>query len=152
MRNRAGQPDVLLYGGWRGTQLYTNACWPEYTEWLRSLFLGENDVIGVWRQTDPKPTCAENAQTPLHEAAWYGDAEAIKALLAAKADPNARDELGQTPLHRARSAKAIKLLLDAGTDIGARNEDGLIPFDLIPDDSPLVGTSAYWRLNDARFD
>ena len=31
----------------------------------------------------------------------------------------------------------------------ARTGDGRIPFDLIPEDSPLIGTPVYRRLNDA---
>ena len=58
------------------------------------------------------------------------------------------------PLHFAAfygHEAAINALLDAGADPGARNEDGVTPFDLIPEDSSLIGTPAYWRLNDARW-
>ena len=63
----------------------------------------------------------EDGQTPLHEAARYGDDAAIRALL------------------------------DAGADAGARDENGKTPFDLIESYSALVGTKVYWRLNEARF-
>jgi len=36
-------------------------------------------------------SCVQNQRTPLHWAAIYGYAEASKALLKRKADPNARD-------------------------------------------------------------
>ena len=45
----------------------------------------------------------------------------------------------------------VEALLDAGANPNARDEDGLTPWDVIPEDSPLRGTDAYWRLNDARF-
>ena len=39
--------------------------------------------------------------TPLHNAAYAGHREALLALLAAKADVNASDEAGNSPLHLA---------------------------------------------------
>jgi len=90
--------------------------------------------------------------TPLHEAAVKGDAAAVAALLDAGADPDARTEKGATPLHIATlkgHAAAIAPLLDAGADPDARTEDGTTPFDLIPKDSPLIGTPVYRRLKDA---
>jgi len=41
--------------------------------------------------------------------------------------------------------------LDGGADAGLRNANAQLPFDLIADDSPLVGTDVYWRLSDARW-
>ena len=38
----------------------------------------------------------------------------------------------------------------AGADPAARAKDGRTPFDLIPKDSPLIGTPVYRRLKDAR--
>jgi len=87
--------------------------------------------------------------------AAQGDApDAIAALLAGGAAPNARREEGWTPLHTAvegRALDAIAALLHARADAGLRNANGQLPFDLIADDSPLVGTDVYWRLSDARW-
>ena len=95
-------------------------------------------------------------RTPLHEAAYSGHVEAIGALLDdERTDLRARDRNGDTPVHEAAYSghvEAIGALLDAGADPGARNKYGDTAFDLIPDDSPLVGTEVYWRLNDARWD
>ena len=68
--------------------------------------------------------------TPLHFAAASGNAEAFKALVAAGADIEARDENGRTPLHFVAAhgnAEAIKASVAAGADIEARDENGRTP-------------------------
>lgn len=65
--------------------------------------------------------------TPLHYAAMNGDSGALKALLAAGANPNARDVDGRTALHMAafstRKDNAM-LLLQAGSDPLLKTNDG----------------------------
>lgn len=66
-----------------------------------------------------KPTRLEQTMpwkgaSPLHLAAERGKSEIIKLLLAAGADPNLTDRLGQTPLHLAAAgghAAAVRLLI-----------------------------------------
>ena len=68
-------------------------------------------------------TAAVSADS-LHQAAEKGDIGAIERLLAALADPNARNEDGDTPLHRAASeghTEAVSALLAAGADLNARD-------------------------------
>jgi ankyrin repeat protein len=65
--------------------------------------------------------------SPLHYAAMNGDSGALKALIAAGANPNARDTDGRTPLHMAafstRKDNAM-LLLQAGADPLLKTNDG----------------------------
>ena len=65
---------------------------------------------------------------PIHDAAVKGDVKKIQAILAA--DPtqlNAKDKLGNTPLHWAAfhgNLPAVKALIDAGADVKAKNNYG----------------------------
>ncbi|HEY6474406.1 MAG TPA: ankyrin repeat domain-containing protein [Acidimicrobiales bacterium] len=59
-----------------------------------------------------------------------GQAETVRRLLAARADPNAADKGGTTPLHRAirnRSAAAVEVLLAHGADARRPNGRGSTP-------------------------
>ncbi len=63
--------------------------------------------------------------TPLMYAALYGDAEAVRLLLAARANPNTANESGGTALMYALDdAEKTRLLLDAGADPNARSGEG----------------------------
>ena len=65
--------------------------------------------------------------TPLHLAAMNPDRSAMAALLAAGADPNARDLDGSTPIHMAAYASRAQHALDllkAGADPLLKNNQG----------------------------
>ncbi|HEX7867478.1 MAG TPA: ankyrin repeat domain-containing protein [Variovorax sp.] len=62
----------------------------------------------------------------LHQAAWHGDLQKLKALIASGANLDARDTRGRTPLHVATFARqrdAIKLLAKAGADLDLLEDD-----------------------------
>ena len=60
----------------------------------------------------------------LMEAALYGEADSVKRLLEAGANPNTRNAVGATPLMRAvPDVGKMRLLLDAGADVNARSDD-----------------------------
>src|SRR5690242_16433197 len=78
---------------------------------------------------------------PLCRAAQDGDVAQVRAFLAGGANPNARDETGQTPLMWAASLQAklaaehakgierdyegvVRHLLDKGADVNARDKAG----------------------------
>jgi ankyrin repeat protein len=78
----------------------------------------------------------EQAVMPLNSAAAGGHFEVARALLAAGADPNARQEGGFTPLHSAAQnglPDLVRLLLSYGADSQARTTDGRTPADLVSD-------------------
>src|SRR2546425_13007288 len=63
--------------------------------------------------------------TPLHEAALGGDAEVVRLLLAAGADPETGNHEGQTPADVARQAgrAAIADAIDAGARGGMGGDE-----------------------------
>jgi ankyrin repeat protein len=82
--------------------------------------------------TQPGARDVRTAQgsTPLHLAATNPDISALTALLAAGADPNARDDDGATSLHMAaytQNARHARLLLEAGADPNAKTNAGRDP-------------------------
>jgi ankyrin repeat protein len=69
-------------------------------------------------------------RTPLHCAAADGREEQVIQLLAAGANPNARDDDGWSPLHFAAqsvSASITKVLLGAGAKVELRDSFGNTP-------------------------
>ncbi len=69
---------------------------------------------------------------PLHIVCGWGDCEAIRILIAAGADINAKGETGFTPLHYAveqNHPEAIKLLLSLGA-VTLLNDDDCSPIQL----------------------
>ena len=70
-------------------------------------------------------------QTPLHNAAASGNAQAIAILVAAGANIEARDEYGRTALHLACTyppgPAIVDALLVAGASINAQDSDGSTP-------------------------
>jgi ankyrin repeat protein len=78
-------------------------------------------------QAQVAPSAAEAAAYQgLHAAAHQGNLAALRGLIATKADLNARDPYGRTPLHVAtytRQREAIRLLAAAGADLNLLERD-----------------------------
>ena len=80
--------------------------------------------------------------TPLHSAVYYGDLHMIQLLLEYKADVNARNAIGETPLyHMTRRAwegpnlpqvldDVVRLLLKHGADVNAPSNQKTTPLEM----------------------
>jgi hypothetical protein len=65
--------------------------------------------------------------SPIAEAAEDGDVDEVRRLLDAGADPNIRDDNGETPLFRALQGnhyEVAELLIDRGATVSIRNNMG----------------------------
>ena len=66
--------------------------------------------------------------TPLHYAAVYGSADAVRIILDAGGDPNARNRSRATPLILgAYSLEKARLMIGKGGDVNAKASDGSTP-------------------------
>ena len=71
-------------------------------------------------------------RTPLHEAAFHQNLEAVKNLLNYGADVNAISKEGNTPLHGVRKGTVVwDYLVEQGADISAKNKNGELPGELV---------------------
>jgi uncharacterized protein len=96
--------------------------------------LGRVDRLREHVATDPEALHARGADgfTPLHLAAFFGGAAAVRALLAAGAPPDADDDNAAhvRPLHSAAAAGdhgSAAALLEAGADPNVRQNGGYTP-------------------------
>jgi ankyrin repeat protein len=98
---------------------------------------------------------------PFREAANREPLEAIRVLLAAGADPNAKDPAGASLLHQAVTARQVAIireLVAKGAKLDAVNKDNLTPLLLAekPDPPPPPGNNndpnTYRRKRDSRED
>jgi uncharacterized protein len=86
--------------------------------WLFALLA----LPGAWaQQVGPDGT------TPLHQAAYAGNAAEVRRLIAAGADPQAANLFGATPMQLAATrgdAAVIRVLLDSGVNADSPNAEG----------------------------
>lgn len=88
----------------------------------------DGDLLVLRRVLDQDPAAVHArgwmGETPLHAAAAAGSADAVRLLLAGGADPEARRENGDTPVHRAASGEIAELVLpaDRGVTADPRND------------------------------
>jgi ankyrin repeat protein len=70
---------------------------------------------------------AEHGETPLHLAVRYGHKDVAEFLLEHKADVNAKNNVGGTPLHVVANSVVAAPLLANKADVNARDDDGDTP-------------------------
>lgn len=91
---------------------------------------------GVVARGAPLGASTGIGRTPLHWAAFHGDAPICAFLLEAGADPKAAMEGGRTPLHEAafwsdeHSAGIFRSFADAGADLDVRDALGRTPLSI----------------------
>lgn len=81
---------------------------------------------------NPELITAHNheGETPIHQAAKYGQTEALGYLIGQNGDVNAKTPQGVTPLHLAAAfgeLAAVQLLLDKGAQSDPKEETGMTP-------------------------
>ena len=113
-------------------------------------------------QAQVAPDATEVARyTGLHAAAHRGDVAAIEKLIAAKADVDARDGYGRTPLHLATFARqrdGIRALAKAGANLGLLERDiyDAVTIASVADDEEslrtLLSLGASAKLTTSRYD
>ena len=97
---------------------------------------------------EPEPTSCEGWGTSRWESDVFVGATTqwVRHCLDAGADPNARGQYGETPLHRLAwasydNAEAVRLLISRGADVNARSHGGTTPLHLAaswPDNFAIV--------------
>ncbi len=93
----------------------------------------EEDLASLYNAlsyTDPNFIDPETGRTPLMMAVTLSDAPRVSALLAAKADPDAKDENGVRAIHYAAGEPdpaLLRTLIVAGADINAKGRSGKTP-------------------------
>uniref|UniRef100_A0A8C6L2I1 Ankyrin repeat domain 44 n=1 Tax=Nothobranchius furzeri TaxID=105023 RepID=A0A8C6L2I1_NOTFU len=83
----------------------------------------------IYKSEDINALDAEK-RTPLHAAAFLGDAEITELLILSGARVNAKDNMWLTPLHRAvasRSEDAVRVLIRHSADVNARDKNWQTP-------------------------
>ena len=90
-------------------------------------------VEPVAEASQPEPPTAKAPDISIHDAAGFGNIEAVKQHLAAGTDVNTKsDVLEWTPLHHATTngqKKIVELLIAKGADVNAKGDFGKTPLD-----------------------
>ncbi len=101
---------------------------------LEAAALGRLDVLRTHVEGDPDALSARTPEgfTPLHLAAFFGGAPAVRLLLAAgaPADADADNDRSVRPIHSATAAgdhDAVRALLEAGADPNVAQQGGYTP-------------------------
>jgi mono/diheme cytochrome c family protein len=105
----------------------TPAVHPDASLLMAAIRRGDRPAIDRLFRDAPSAVTHRGPQgaTPLMFAALYGDAALVSRMLAAAADPDARDTAGATALMWAVPDRhKMQLLLDAGADVNVRSDGG----------------------------
>ncbi len=103
-----------------------------HQELITALFNWKNEIIEQYLHKGGDPNWTdEYGKSLLHEAAMYENTEAIKILIKAGANIEARDNDGFTPIFWPSKAEPIFALHEAGADIFALDNEGQQPLHVL---------------------
>ncbi len=103
---------------------------PGATRLMDALRRGDSAAFQRKLGEDPKAATRKGpgGSTPLMYAALYGDTDSMKRLLAAGADPNAKNDAGATALMWAvNGLEKTRLLVAQGADVNAKSDNARTP-------------------------
>jgi ankyrin repeat protein len=104
-------------------------------EWPLKRFAreGSAQAVAFLLQHGADPHLTSTGGTALHDAVMGGNAECIRLLLKAGANPNQQDVDMCVPLGLVQNADSLDLLLAAGADVNITDQAGFYPFYWIKD-------------------
>ncbi len=111
------QDTTVLEADWK--TIHSMARWNRDFEILRRLIEKNPEIVSL---RDPK-----TLNTPLHISSQNGHEEITEILISGKAEINAKNRCGQTPLHMCMSYdyyNVVVMLLKAGADENVTNDEG----------------------------
>ena len=124
------RPDVLINIETGGYLTFFENRTEQFDNAMR---FGDNEAAETLLRNHPDLAFSTNivGDTPLHEAAYYGQSETVKLLLADKADVRIKNMYGETPLFGSAMnghLNVTELLLKSGAEANIKNEEGETPF------------------------
>jgi ankyrin repeat protein len=117
-------PALIVAAAYSGAALTAQSA-DDYARAIRA-----NDLAALHQMCRPRVGAVQDrlGWTPLHYAALYGSPEAVRLLLEAGADPNARNNADVTPLiFGAYSFEKTRLMVEKRADVNAKAKDGSTP-------------------------
>jgi ankyrin repeat protein len=115
---------------------------PTADDYLRAIRANDLATLTSLCKTNPATVRDRLDYTPLHYAAVYGSTEAVRTIINAGGDPNARNKTESTPLmYAAWSLERTRLLVEKGGDVNAKATDGSTPLSValgVPDNEATV--------------
>jgi ankyrin repeat protein len=94
-------------------------------DYLQAIRANDLTTLRSLCKTSPAAVRDRLDRTPLHYAAVYGSTEAIRIILEAGGDPNARNKTEATPLmYAAWNLERTRLLVEKGGEVNAKASNG----------------------------